>query len=98
MVLSFAVLLCDTPNPAVLAEYGDYLAIFKRFLKSSSPDSSIEYTVDGFDVVNKQEYPSLEDNYDGILLTGSGVFIRRGPAHKSLTSIQLHQHIPIYLG
>ncbi|KIJ56370.1 hypothetical protein M422DRAFT_23651 [Sphaerobolus stellatus SS14] len=71
MVLRLAVLLCDTPNPAVFSEHGDYLAIFKRFFQASLPDPTVKYTVDGYDVVNKQEYPSLDDNYDGVLLTGS---------------------------
>ena len=72
MVLRLAVLLCDTPNPTIQAQYGDYLAIFKQFFQSSLPNKKLKYTVDGFDVVNKQEYPSLDANYDCILLTGSG--------------------------
>ncbi|KAF8528408.1 class I glutamine amidotransferase-like protein [Hysterangium stoloniferum] len=71
MVLRLALLLCDTPIPAVLKEHGDYLDIFTRFLKSSLPDPNAEFILDAFDVVNRQEYPSPDTEYHGIILTGS---------------------------
>ena len=68
--IRLAVLLCDTPIPAVLKEDGDYHKIFGTWLRSVSP--SVDFTLEAFDVVSKMEYPSEDANYDGILLTGSG--------------------------
>jgi len=78
MVKSIALLICDTPVPAVLSTYGDYHAIFTTFLRASlpaAPDSNSVFTLDPYDVVHKQEYPSeeKESTYDGIIITGSGV-------------------------
>lgn len=72
MVLRLALLVCDTPNPYVLEEHGDYLAIFTRFFKNSLPDKSVEFVIDGYDVVQKQEYPPDESEYDAVVITGSG--------------------------
>ncbi|WVR08712.1 hypothetical protein IAU60_005770 [Kwoniella sp. DSM 27419] len=80
-----ALLMCDTPVPAVVAEYGIYSAIYKQWLLKSLetyPDEAIakntELVLDAYDVVNKQEYPSVErlradaaDGYDAVMLTGS---------------------------
>jgi GMP synthase-like glutamine amidotransferase len=72
MVLRLALLICDTPLPSVVQTHGDYLAIFTRFFKASLPDPQVEFSLDGFDVVNKQEYPPLDTEYDGIVISGSG--------------------------
>ncbi|KAF8519899.1 class I glutamine amidotransferase-like protein [Hysterangium stoloniferum] len=69
MVFRLALLQCDTPNPAVLKEYGDYLDIFIRFFNSSLPDPNAKFVIDGFDVVNRQEYPSSDTEYHAVILT-----------------------------
>lgn len=68
--IHLAVLLCDTPVPAVLKEDGDYHRIFDTWLGSVS--FSVDYTLEAFDVVSKMEYPPDDAQYDGIILTGSG--------------------------
>ncbi|KAF8576341.1 class I glutamine amidotransferase-like protein [Ramaria rubella] len=96
MVLRLALLICDTPVPSVVAVHGDYLAIFTRFFKASLPDSRVEFSLDGFDVVHRQEYPSLVAGYDGIIITGSAAsayddlpWIRKLLSYvKSLTETQ----------
>ncbi|KAK8850650.1 hypothetical protein IAR55_004569 [Kwoniella newhampshirensis] len=84
-VIRVALLICDTPRPEVIAEHGTYLDIFRKWLTeslASYPDDSVsaetELIVDGYDVVDKQEYPSPErlvaaapDGYDCIMMTGS---------------------------
>ena len=72
-----AVLLCDTPIAPVLAAQGDYGDIFralfrKSALASASDENAPNFVVDAFDVRNKQEYPENVDQYDAVLLTGSG--------------------------
>ena len=74
-----AVLLCDTPVPAVLSAQGDYGKIFTTLfekslqsLKASTPDVELDFVVDAYDVRNKMEYPEDVDKYDAVLLTGSG--------------------------
>ena len=74
--IKLALLLCDTPVPAVVKEYGTYLDIFRSQLQLSNPDDQFPFTLDGFDVVEAQEYPNLDDGegYRGVLISGSGVF------------------------
>lgn len=72
MAIRLALLICDTPIPAVLETHGDYLAIFTRFLRESLPDPRVEFTMEGYDIVLKQ-YPSLDVRYDGVVITGSGM-------------------------
>ena len=76
-----AVLLCDTPIEPVLAAQGDYGEIFRTLFRksleaveASSPDeaSEVDFEVDAFDVRTKLEYPENVDEYDAVLLTGSG--------------------------
>lgn len=75
-----ALLICDTPVPAVVSQHGTYLEIFRRLLRESYPlapsdqvDDEDPFTLDGFDVVNKLEYPDLESGgYKGVLISGSG--------------------------
>ncbi|WVW80563.1 hypothetical protein I302_102549 [Kwoniella bestiolae CBS 10118] len=80
-----ALLINDTPVPAVIDEDGTYYDIYKRWLLqslSTYPDITIakntELVIDGYDVVDKREYPPDErllagakDGYDAIILTGS---------------------------
>ncbi|KAF8317674.1 class I glutamine amidotransferase-like protein [Clavulina sp. PMI_390] len=75
-MIKLAILLCDTPVPSVKSQYGNYVDIFRTMLESSlertRPESSIEWSLDGYDVV-QQEYPT--DNklaqYDAVLISGS---------------------------
>ncbi|GJJ13024.1 hypothetical protein Clacol_007273 [Clathrus columnatus] len=71
MPVRLALLICDTPNPGVLADHGDYLEIFTRFFQDSIPDKEIEFVIDGYDVVHKQEYPPADSEYDAVVITGS---------------------------
>ncbi|KAI8970562.1 class I glutamine amidotransferase-like protein [Trametes punicea] len=69
-----AILLCDTPIPAVLASQGDYGAIFEALFRNSLQaigDPGAQFVVDAFDVRNEQVYPEDVDQYDAVLLTGS---------------------------
>ena len=71
--LKLALLECDTPVDAVRSTYGTYLDIFRHQLLSSLPESSRDYPfiLEGFDVVNAQEYPNLDAGYKGVLISGS---------------------------
>ncbi|KAF2275561.1 class I glutamine amidotransferase-like protein [Westerdykella ornata] len=75
--LRIAILECDTPLDGTRAKYGGYGGVFKALLSRAAdaledPDISsknaFEFSI--YDVVNKQEYPDLE-NIDAVLLTGS---------------------------
>ncbi|KAJ1305199.1 hypothetical protein OPQ81_000229 [Rhizoctonia solani] len=79
--LNLALLICDTPVPAVLAAHGTYLDIFRTHLQKSLESAleskgqstdSVQFTLDGYDVV-KRVYPDEAKlgAYDGIMLTGS---------------------------
>ena len=72
-----AILECDTPLDKVRKKYGGYGAIFKTLLEKGAdalghPDVSSKkgLEISYFDVVTKQEYPTVE-NIDAVLLTGS---------------------------
>ena len=75
-----AVLLCDTPIEPVRAVQGDYGQIFRtlfrsslKAVKASLPEASeLDFEIDAFDVRTKLEYPENVDEYDAVLLTGSG--------------------------
>lgn len=67
--MKLAILLCDTPLPAVVSTYGDYTVIFHRLL--SSAPSAPSFTLDPYDVVSAKAYPEDPTSYDAILLTGS---------------------------
>lgn len=69
-MIRLALLVCDTPIPPVLEEYGDYHKIYERWLRKTSPIDS-EFTLDAFDV-KKMEYPPKDVKYDGVILTGAG--------------------------
>ncbi|KAL9088901.1 MAG: hypothetical protein Q9165_005958 [Trypethelium subeluteriae] len=77
--LRIAILECDTPLDQTRHKYGGYGGVFKALLEagavalddprlSSLPHHGLELT--NFDVVNTEQYPSLDD-IDAILLTGS---------------------------
>lgn len=74
----FALLLCDTPIPAVRSVYGTYIDIFRTMLQTSlertRPGVKVHWELDGYDVV-EQEYPSEDKllQYDAILISGSGM-------------------------
>ncbi|THH07008.1 hypothetical protein EW145_g3685 [Phellinidium pouzarii] len=70
-LVKLALLLCDTPVPAVVKTRGTYLDIFRDQLHYSNPDATFPFTLDGYDVVTAQEYPDLNENYTGILISGS---------------------------
>lgn len=72
--VKLALLLCDTPVPAMLNTYGTYLDIFRNQLLLSNPShpAPFPFTLDGYDVVDKQEYPDLDEGeYTGVLISGS---------------------------
>lgn len=75
--LRIAILECDTPQPGTRAKYGGYGGVFTALLKAGADalghpglTSNSGLALSIFDVVDKQEYPSLED-IDAILMTGS---------------------------
>ncbi|KZV76895.1 class I glutamine amidotransferase-like protein [Peniophora sp. CONT] len=67
-----ALLVADTPIPAVLKQQGDYEAIFTRLFEASRPADVPAFRMDAFDV-KKGEYPpeSILDEYLGVVITGS---------------------------
>lgn len=75
--LRLALLVCDTPIPGVLERDGDYNKVYGDYLRRSlnvykkEGDKDVDFQLDGFDVRFKEEYPNL-DEYDGIVITGSG--------------------------
>ena len=74
--IRLALLLCDTPAPAVRAVHGTYVDIFRQHLETSLDHAELphpEWSLDGYDVV-KGHYPSDEalSRYHGILISGSG--------------------------
>jgi len=75
--LRIAILECDTPLDGTRAKYGSYGGVFTALIKAGADaldypgiSSTSGLELSAFDVVTKQEYPSLE-NVDGILITGS---------------------------
>jgi hypothetical protein len=71
MVLRLALLVCDTPVPAVIESHGKYPEIYDTWLKASDVDT-VRYKLTPFDVVNHPEtYPNPEE-FDAVILTGSG--------------------------
>lgn len=78
-VLRLALLVADTPAPAVVAKHGDYSFLYRRVLRKALQtyydDSGLELDVCDYDVVNLQEYPAddimASGELDGIIITGS---------------------------
>ncbi|PPQ87070.1 hypothetical protein CVT25_000050 [Psilocybe cyanescens] len=85
-----ALLLCGNLTGKPYADSGGYEAIYSRFLHATvpaSPDtegSSLPFTVDYYDVVHEMVYPKHDDEYDCIMLTGSGTvpLCLDGPIHN----------------
>lgn len=71
--VKLALLMCDTPVPAVLERRGTYLDIFRDQLRFSNPRAEFPFELDGYDVVTAQEYPNLDEGYVGVLISGSGL-------------------------
>ncbi|KAG1765543.1 hypothetical protein EDD22DRAFT_880416 [Suillus occidentalis] len=75
-----ALLICDVPVDTIREQHGDYTRIFGTLLEESlkpinethSADSQTTFTLEPFDV-RAQIYPN-EDEYDAILITGSGAW------------------------
>ncbi|KAE8256449.1 hypothetical protein A4X13_0g2621 [Tilletia indica] len=81
-VVTIALLVADTPVPAVVETWGEYPKIFSTLLKdalASIPrhhwQGSVELDIRPFDVVKAMKYPEdgqLADGlYDAVLITGS---------------------------
>lgn len=72
--LNLALLICDTPAPKVVDNYGAYDILFRKVFDRARP-ANVDISWSDFDVVTRQEYPDLEDiqanKYDGIVITGS---------------------------
>ena len=71
-----ALLLCDTPIPAVLQSSGDYHEIFKTLFRLALPSELVDFAIDAYDVRHKMEYPgdSQLDDCAGVVITGSGTY------------------------
>ena len=68
-----AILECDTPLNGTRAKYGNYTGVFTALLHAAAdalgvPRDTVSFT--GWDVVEKGEYPDLQD-IDAVLITGS---------------------------
>lgn len=76
--LQIAFLICDEPAEKTLKEHGgmdDLLNhLLQPILKTADPD--IELVVEGYDVVNKREYPSQAALRDIDCVMISGSFVR----------------------
>jgi len=76
--LRIAIFECDTPLPQIVEKYGRYDRIFSTLIETAaeglglSPKKDLVFS--GFDVVDKQEYPNLED-VDAVLISGSRVLL-----------------------
>ena len=79
--LRIAILECDEPVGKTKERYGGYGNLFQELLENSaehiartSSDKRPVLEMTNFDVVNKMQYPRLED-VDAVLLTGSSMSI-----------------------
>ncbi|MCJ1404176.1 hypothetical protein MMC11_007401 [Xylographa trunciseda] len=73
MPLRIAILECDTPLTNTRTKYGGYGGVFTTLLNAGSKSIGLdrhELDISTWEVVDKQEYPSLED-VDAVLITGS---------------------------
>ncbi|KAJ3492957.1 hypothetical protein NLJ89_g11128 [Agrocybe chaxingu] len=68
--VKIALLLCGNLSGKPYARHGGYYDIYLRFLHESLPKGS-QFVLDPYDVVHAMEYPSENDIYDCIMLTGS---------------------------
>lgn len=99
--------MCDTPNPAVRAEFGTYLEIFRTLLANSFnkvKDSNSEgdgldaiaggdygFGLVGFDVVGAMEYPDVEADSE----TWDGILLS-GSGEDALWLFSVHLIIRMY--
>jgi hypothetical protein len=87
--LRIAILECDTPLPDIIERYGRYGRIFSTLLETAaegiglSPKKDLELSA--FDVVDKQEYPNLDD-IDAVLISGSSVSPKETVQDNRLTN------------
>lgn len=72
--LRIAILECDTPLSSVVEKHGRYDRIFSALLETAAEGLGLspkkDLVLSGFDVVDKQEYPNMED-IDAVLISGS---------------------------
>ena len=73
--IRIGILECDTPLDRTRDKYGGYGGVFKALLDAGAkyigfPGDNLQ--VSTYDVVDKMEYPDLND-VDGILMTGSSM-------------------------
>jgi GMP synthase-like glutamine amidotransferase len=78
--LKVALLVNDTPVQPVVDEFGYYSDIYQRWLENSKPGKDVTFQLTPFDVVNELDNYPNPDEYDAIILTGSGT---PRPAHYS---------------
>ena len=78
--LRIAILECDKPVGKTKEKYGTYGGLFTELLQNgatklaeSNNGKKPELVITGWDVVNKDQYPKLED-IDAVLLTGSSTY------------------------
>ncbi|KAJ7489431.1 class I glutamine amidotransferase-like protein [Mycena latifolia] len=78
MSKTIGLLICDTPMASILADHGDYNAIFTNLLHAAGAQLGIadvgdKCRLEPFDVEHKMEYPTAAqlDGYAGLLITGS---------------------------
>ncbi|KAI0300069.1 class I glutamine amidotransferase-like protein [Multifurca ochricompacta] len=68
-----ALLVCDTPVPAVVKDHGEYPMIFGTLFRASLPTGIVDFVMDSYDVRHAMAYPPSDtlDTYNGIVITGS---------------------------
>ncbi|KAG6826156.1 hypothetical protein H0H92_000928 [Tricholoma furcatifolium] len=72
-MLSIALIVSGSVPDSLRSQYGDYGAVFTRFLNSANPNPAVDFKMDVYDVVNEMRYPSEAqlDTYHALLYTGS---------------------------
>jgi hypothetical protein len=74
--LRIAVLEADTPPDEIVAKFGRYGKVFRTLLENAADGlgktgfSKDDLKLSAYDVVEKQEYPDLDD-VDAVLISGS---------------------------
>ena len=78
--LRIAILECDEPVGKTKEKYGTYGGLFTELLQNgatkladSNHGKKPELDISSWDIVNKDQYPKLED-IDAVLLTGSSMY------------------------
>lgn len=75
-----AILECDSLIPWIATKYGGYWGLYTSLLEAGAKDLKLpkdELETTKWDVVNRREYPNLED-IDAILLSGSSTYTSCG--------------------